>query len=166
MTLLKRFNTILGHIETYLLCLIVLLMISLALIKITLHHFFHTGFLWNDVMLQHFTLWVAFLGAALATSEGRHINIDILTRLLPTKISRIISIVIQVISLIVIGILIYASLEFVRFEQMSDATLFGKVPIWYAKLIIPAGFALTAIHYAIRIAIRILEVLEVGVKGA
>lgn len=157
MTLLKRINAFLGHIETFLLCLIILLMIAMALLKIILHHLFHTGILWNEVMLQHFTLWLAFLGAAMATGEGRHISIDVLTRLLPKRFLHPIAIIIQFISLIVVIILAYVSLEFVRFERMSGTMLIGSIPIWYAKLIIPVGFLLIAVHYAIRIAMRIIE---------
>lgn len=36
---------------------------------------------WVDPLLQKGTMWLAFLGASLATREGRHIAIDILPRL-------------------------------------------------------------------------------------
>ncbi len=40
---------------------------------------------WVDPFLQKGTLWLAFLGASLATREERHIGIDLLPRLLPHK---------------------------------------------------------------------------------
>ncbi len=40
---------------------------------------------WVDPFLQKGTLWLAFLGASLATREGRHIGIDVLPRLAPKK---------------------------------------------------------------------------------
>ncbi len=40
---------------------------------------------WVDPLLQKGTLWLAFLGASLATSEERHIAIDVLSRLAPRK---------------------------------------------------------------------------------
>lgn len=43
----------------------------------------HLG--WVDPLLQKGTLWLAFLGASLATREGRHIAVDILPRLAPRK---------------------------------------------------------------------------------
>jgi len=150
-----RINTLLGHIETAFLCLIILLMIGMALLKIVLRYFFHTGILWNDVMLQHFTLWLAFLGAALATSDKRHISIDVLTQLLPPRLVQLTAIIIQVISLVVICILAHASLEFLRHEQMGSATLVGSIPMWWAKIIIPLGFILIALHFAIHIVIDI-----------
>lgn len=41
---------------------------------------------WVDPLLQKGTLWLAFLGASLATREGRHIAIDIIPRLSPYKV--------------------------------------------------------------------------------
>jgi len=40
---------------------------------------------WIDPFLQKGTLWLAFLGASLATKEGRHIGVDLLPRLAPRK---------------------------------------------------------------------------------
>ena len=40
---------------------------------------------WVDPFLQKGTLWLAFLGASLATREGRHIGIDLFPRIAPKK---------------------------------------------------------------------------------
>lgn len=40
---------------------------------------------WVDPLLHKGTLWLAFLGASLATREGRHIAIDIVPRIAPRK---------------------------------------------------------------------------------
>ncbi len=41
---------------------------------------------WADSLLQKATLWLAFLGASLATHEGRHIGIDVLPRVAPPRL--------------------------------------------------------------------------------
>ena len=40
---------------------------------------------WADSLLRKCTLWLAFLGASLATHAQKHINIDMLLRLAPAK---------------------------------------------------------------------------------
>jgi TRAP-type C4-dicarboxylate transport system permease small subunit len=40
---------------------------------------------WADSLLRKGTLWLAFLGASLATHKHKHIGIDILVRFAPTK---------------------------------------------------------------------------------
>ncbi len=40
---------------------------------------------WVDTFLQAGTLWLAFLGASLATNTGKHLGIDVLPRLIPVR---------------------------------------------------------------------------------
>ena len=44
-----------------------------------------TNMEWADSLLRKGTLWLAFLGASLATHTHKHINIDILLRLAPAR---------------------------------------------------------------------------------
>lgn len=45
---------------------------------------------WADVFLQKCTLWVAFLGASLATHKDKHIGIDLLPRLAAPRVGAIV----------------------------------------------------------------------------
>jgi TRAP-type C4-dicarboxylate transport system permease small subunit len=48
---------------------------------------------WADVFLQKGTLWIAFLGASLATQKDKHIAIDLLPRLASPKVSAVLRVV-------------------------------------------------------------------------
>ena len=154
---LQRINTLLGKIETGLLCLIVAMMIGLAVLEIVLRYGFKMSSLWKHIMLQNLTLWLCFLGAALASAERRHISIDVLSRILPKNALRYSSYIIDVLSLIVVSILAYFGFGFLIEEQKSPATLIGSVPLWWAKTIIPIGFVLIGIHLVLQICIRLTE---------
>ncbi len=97
-------------------------------------------------MLQHLTLWLCFLGAARAACEKRHISIDILSRLMPARITRWSTLIVESLSLIVVGILAYYGFVFLADERLSPAVLIGSIPLWWAKTIIPFGFVLIGIH--------------------
>ncbi len=45
-------------------------------------------FSWADPVLQKGTLWVAFLGASLATHGDKHIAIDVVHRIVPPRVKR------------------------------------------------------------------------------
>src|SRR6478609_796942 len=51
---------------------------------------------WADTYLQKGTLWLAFLGASLATHEEKHIGIDALTKLFSERGAHIARIVVSV----------------------------------------------------------------------
>ncbi len=153
-TFLQNTNTFLGKVETGALCLIVAMMLGLAILKIVMRYVFSASLLWSDTMLQHLTLWLCFFGAALATCERRHISIDVLSRILPEKITRWTNLVVDCIALIVVGILAYYGFLFLQDEQSSEAVLIGSVPLWWAKTIIPYGFVLIGIHVVLQIGIH------------
>ncbi len=155
--MLKKINASLGKIETGLLCLIVAMMIGLAILKILLRYVFHTSLLWSDVMLQHLTLWLCFLGAALATCERRHISIDVLSRVLPKNITRWSTLIVDSLSLLVVAILAYYGFEFLGDEQQSPAVLIGNIPLWWAKAIIPLGFVLIGVHLILQIGLWVSD---------
>ena len=152
---LQNINTFLGKIETGLLCLIVAMMLGLAILKIVMRYVFNTSLLWSDGMLQHLTLWLCFLGAALATCERRHISIDVLSRILSEKITRWSNLIVDCLALIVVGILAHYGFIFLQDEQLSEAVLIGSVPLWWAKAIIPYGFVLIGIHLVLQIGIHL-----------
>ena len=154
---LQRINTFLGKIETGFLCVIVAMMIGLAVLEIVLRYGFKTSLFWKHLMFQNLTLWMCFLGAALAASERRHISIDALSKILPTNVTRFSTYIIDVLSLIVVSILAYFGFGFLIEEQKSPATLIGSIPLWWAKTIIPIGFVLIGIHIILQICIQLTE---------
>ena len=152
----QQFNLFLGKIENGLLCLIIAMMIGLAVLEIVLRYGFKTSFLWKHLLLQNLTLWMCFLGAALASAERRHISIDALNRILPSNVTRYTGYIIDVLSLIIVGILAYYGFDFVLEEQNSPATI-GIIPMWWAKTIIPFGFVLIGIHLILQIFIKLTD---------
>ena len=154
---LQNTNTFLGKIETGALCLIVAMLLGLAILKIVMRYVFSASLLWSDMMLQHLTLWLCFFGAALATCERRHISIDVLNRILPGRITRWTNLVIDCIALVVVGILAYYGFLFIEDEKSSEAILIGRVPLWWAKTIIPYGFVLIGIHVVLQIGIHLTD---------
>ena len=150
---LQSVNTFLGKVETGALCLIVAMMLGLAILKIIMRYIFSASLLWSDMMLQHLTLWLCFFGAALATCERRHISIDVLSRILPEKVTRWTNLAVDWVALVVIGILAYYGFLFIEDEKSSEALLIGSVPLWWAKTIIPYGFVLIGVHVVLQIGI-------------
>lgn len=156
-SILQNTNAFLGKVETGFLCLIIAMMIGLAILKIVMRYVFSASLLWSDMMLQHLTLWLCFFGAALATCERRHISIDVLSRILPGKITRWTNLVIDATALVVVAILAYYGFLFLGDEQTSEAVLIGSVPLWWAKTIIPYGFVLIGIHIVLQIGITLTQ---------
>lgn len=131
-------------------------MILLATTQIILRNFFHTGLEGAEVILRHMVLWLGFLGATIATREGKHINIDIASRLLPRRLGYINYMIINFIASAVTGFLAVAAFRFLAMELDTgeiihfgfDGSIFYfSFPVWYLQMIIPIGFTVMVFRF-------------------
>ena len=145
----NRLDRFIGQIEKTLLSVMLAVMILLAFLQIVLRNFFDTGLPWGDSFVRYLVLWVGFIGAALATREGSHINIDVLSQWLPGISKTINRLVIDLFSCLICAILAYASFVFVRNEHLMGDTVFFGTPVWLLQLVLPVTFTLMALRYAL-----------------
>jgi len=125
-------------------------MMVLAVIQIVLRNAAHTGLLWIDPALRYLTLWIGFAGAAFATAEGRHIQIDALARASPPAVRlaarRLVSLVASGVTLI----LAETAYRHVVDERAFGAVAFLGIPSWVAVSILPVAFALMSYRFLYR----------------
>jgi TRAP-type C4-dicarboxylate transport system permease small subunit len=159
-TVLHRIDSALALLENSLIILTLGLMVILAFLQVLLRNFFETGLLWGDIFLRHLVLWVGFAGASLATRQEKHINIDILTRVIPARLIPQVKIVIDIIAAVICFVLARASYIFLTFEIEAGTTLFEDIPSWYFQIILPLGFAMMGFRYFL----KIVEQISVLVK--
>jgi C4-dicarboxylate transporter DctQ subunit len=162
MKILRKIDSIISRIEGAILIVLLLAMLVMAFGQVVLRNIFSGGIVWGDILLRHLVLWIGFLGAALATSGERHLNIDVLTRYLPARVKGAVSMIADLFAAVVCYFLFYASLTFINFETASNHMIYGQVPSVYAEIIIPAGYALLAFHFLIRAFIDAGKVIRKG----
>lgn len=125
-------------------------MVMLAFAQVVLRNFFGTGIGWADTVVRHLVLWSGFFGAALATSEERHISIDALTKFLSVRTRHVVLIFTSVFAAVVCYYLASAAWEYVREEQLHGGELVLSIPTWVALLIIPVGYLLLVLHFLLK----------------
>ncbi|MGQ9645321.1 MAG: TRAP transporter small permease [Thermodesulfobacteriota bacterium] len=157
----NRLDAVIDRIEQFLLVLLSSLLILTAFLQIVLRNLFDTGLSWGDPLVRNLVLWVGFIGAALATREGKHINLEVVSRWVPPRGKRFIQTLTALFSSVVCALLTYASLKFVRNEaQMADPT-FLRIPSWIPELILPVIFGLMALRFGF----HALNNLSMGLRG-
>lgn len=154
MKLLQRIDSILNKVEGGLLITFLTLMMVLAFLQVVLRNAFSEGILWGDILTRHLVLWIGFLGAALATSNERHISIDAFTRFLSARARSMVKVVTNVFAAVICYFLLRASQTFVANEILDGRVVYGQIPSWYAQIIIPVGFGLLLIHFVLRAVIN------------
>jgi TRAP-type C4-dicarboxylate transport system permease small subunit len=146
----EKADEAIAKVEQTLIITFLSLMIFVAFLQIVLRNVFSTGLDWGDSFLRNLVLWIGFIGATLATKEGKHINIDIISRWLPSLGRNIVRLITHLFSFSVCCLLTYAALKFIRNEvQMGNRTLLN-IPAWIPEMILPMTFGLMTFRFGLR----------------
>jgi TRAP-type C4-dicarboxylate transport system permease small subunit len=94
-----------------------------------------------------------FAGAALATSQRRHISMDLLTKVVSLRGRAILSILTSALGACISTFLAIAGVMWVRtnMEFGDPISLALKIPDWYLQAVVPTGFALCTIHFVLNL---------------
>ena len=104
---------------------------------------------WADPLTRLLILWIAVFGAVAASRDAQHITIDALSRFLPRGAQRVAAAVVALFASAVCVVLAYEAARFVGVEYAMSTAGLGAVPAWVLALVLPIGFALIALRYAI-----------------
>jgi len=178
--LLTRLDRFLVKFEEVLLALLLVSLIVLAALQVLLRNIWSTSIDWADVTLQNATVLIGLIGAAVATSEGRHLNIDLVGRALKGRKRLALNVLIGVFGVITCALLTRGGWQTFRAnyepwlanvpEGWSAMRLLqqelgeGSFPQWLSQLMLPMGFGLIGVHFFLRLA-RDLTLLASGEEG-
>jgi tripartite ATP-independent transporter DctM subunit len=96
-------------------------------------------------MVEHLTLWVALLGAALAARAQRLLALSTAT-FLPSWLKGSAGVISGFLGAAIGSALFWASIELVRVERDAVSEVALGIPVWVAMLVLPLGFALIALR--------------------
>jgi TRAP-type C4-dicarboxylate transport system permease small subunit len=146
----ERTDEIIDHAEQALLVLLLSLMILIAFLQILLRNLFSTGLTWGDPLVRNLVLWVGFIGAAIATKEGKHITIDLALRWKPSLAKTFIELIAHLFSFLICGLLTYGAIKFLKNEFERGSMAFLGIPSWIPEIILPVTFGLMTFRFGLR----------------
>ncbi|MDY0269417.1 TRAP transporter small permease [Trichloromonas sp.] len=148
-------NRLLTGLENLVLCALLLVMVALAVWQIVARNLFGGGFLWADEFLKLLLLWLGLAGAVVASGEGKHIKIDVLSRFLPERFAAPAELVTALFTAAVCALCAWHAGRFVLMERESESILLGNPPAWIFEAAIPLAFGLIAWRYLVVAARRL-----------
>src|SRR5580704_3495908 len=99
----------------------------------------------SSVFVQHFTLWVAFLGAALAAGSDRLLALSANT-FLPEKYAAPVRVLGSGLTAAIAAGLCWASWEFVVSQREGGGIVALGIAKWVVQLVMPYGFLMIGIR--------------------
>ncbi len=148
MKVLQAIEKFLSSIVNVSMVLLFTVMLSLAVIQVFLRYFFNGSLLWGDVAARHLVIWVGFLGAAMATRENKHFQIEILNRFIKPGMQRWLQAFSNLFASGVCYFLGQASTTFVISD--AETKTFLDIPAPYVEIIIPISFYIMMVQFALR----------------
>jgi tripartite ATP-independent transporter DctM subunit len=138
----KRERSNIAHVLEDSFCIVVLAAMSvLPLVHVVSREWLGSGFAGSILIVQHMTMWISFLGAALAARSDRLLALST-SEFLPARYRGVCSIAVGVVSVAITSLLGVASLQLVAIDRsFGDIAAWG-VPIWVFTAVMPIAFAM------------------------
>jgi TRAP-type C4-dicarboxylate transport system permease small subunit len=158
MKILRRIDDGIARLEGWVVVTFLIGIVIVGTFQTLLRNVFDAGFEWADEALRWATLWVAFLGASLATHRRKHIALDVATRLFPRKIRRVVETFTGLGAALVAATLAWGSYRFVREIGSTEPPVFGeRVPRTPLEMIVPVTFAIMSLRFFLHVVFRIFD---------
>ncbi len=109
---------------------------------------------WTSGLTGILLLYVGFLGASMATHEGKHITVDAIRKSLKSHVYHLYNMVGDVVTLVFTGFLGLMAVRYlVHIREGAELHPASALPVWVA--VVPIGFAFTmmVIRFGLRIAV-------------
>ena len=171
MAILKSINIFLKSIEAWLVVVFLSLMVFFTFLNVILRALYtHFQFQWaNDVLGQMdwtepfvrlLVLWITFLGASLLTDDKKHIKIDLMPALLPSKWLPFRELLLSIVCVFISAIMIKSSIDYIRIEMEFGGYLFLALPTWIGQMILPVGFLMILFRFFLRGIEQVLKIVR------
>ena len=142
----SKYISINGKVEDTLAILIFLSMTLLPAIE-TLTRFFNFNSIpASQVIVQHLTLWIGFVGAILASKKNKLLALTRDSIFQKEKNIDLGKWIAKATTFLVLVSLALGSWQLVRVEMEYPMDIAPGIPRWFAQIIMPLGFGLMAIH--------------------
>lgn len=161
MRYLTAFSNGLARIEAIALAICLITMLSVAFFQVIMRNIYGIGYVWADILVRVLVLWVGLLGATVATHEGRHLTIEVVTKFLPAQVTRALRVFVNCFALTVCLFLTNAAVKYIKLQQATSTGqgLLG-MPEWVSEAIVPIAFILISFHFFVLIIIGIVDIIK------
>jgi TRAP-type C4-dicarboxylate transport system permease small subunit len=147
---LRMLGSFYERLEEVLLICLVVLMVSLGFLQILFRNLISIGIVWVDPLVRHLVLWIALLGASIATKENKHISIDILSGYLPPPLHRTVRGGVQLFSALICLLLVHPAIRFLQIDYQAGKTLALGIPMWVSQAIMPVMMLVLGIRFILQ----------------
>jgi TRAP-type C4-dicarboxylate transport system permease small subunit len=113
---------------------------------------FGTSFYAADELQTYSMVYMAFLGAAIATWRGLHLRMDVLLHRLPPPLKAVLGFMEVMLVIVLGGLVTYVAWRYVgQMYALGARSQTAQIPMWIPHIAVVAGFALMVLVSLIKL---------------
>ncbi len=149
MNIFRLLDKAMMKIEEFILSFAIILISIMIVGNVIAREIFHSGAFFFAYEVSKFAIIIAtFMGIGYAARKGRHISMSAFYDFAPFKVRKVMMIIINFITAIVMFMMAYYSYSYVMFEYNTGAiTTSLQLPRYLMAVFIPIGFFLAGIQF-------------------
>ena len=145
--LVLKMNHFFIHLEQMCIYFLFLGLISGSLLQIILRTFFDTGFTWLDPLLRASLIFITMIGACVAISQKKHIQMDFIKYLLPKRYTHYTYKTISALAASLCFFCAYLGYLFVKSEMEFMDPFVLNIKMYHIQSIFPVCFSIMGYHF-------------------
>ncbi|MFZ4451528.1 TRAP transporter small permease [Salibacterium aidingense] len=150
MNALRKGMQILYKTEETLIGLLIIIATAVLFSNVVLRYGFDANTSWAAELIRYLMIWITFIGMALCFRRGIHVGIDFLLNYLSKRMTKLLQLVVNVLSIVFLIFLGSYGLELVLFSVgTGQITPSLEIGMYWVYLIIPIGCALSILHICV-----------------
>ncbi len=104
--------------------------VGLTIAQVGFRYLLGQPLIWSEELAKLLLVWMVFLGAAAVAFDGRHLDVDVVFRLLPTPMRRIVRWLNLAVACAFLAAFAWTSLEIVEIESWASLGALGISAAW------------------------------------
>ncbi|HYD60866.1 MAG TPA: TRAP transporter small permease [Noviherbaspirillum sp.] len=122
-------------------CLMLVLSACLGMYQILTRFLFEQPAEWTEVLIRFFLIWMVFMGLPEAFRLGSMVSIDLLHRLAPRVLQRVLDVVVALASLALLAVIIWYGWDYAQRGKVQTMSGLESLSMFWAYLALPVGAA-------------------------
>ncbi len=156
MKFLKTINEIIKRLEKLIIAYGVIIISAILIVNVFTRQFLDYSWKAAEETSLFFVVAVTFLALSYAARTGKHIVMTAVLDIVPFKVKKVMMIVNSLLSVVLLLWIASLSWEYVMYVKlMGRFTPALEVPAWMTVIVMPIGFFLAAVQYAITFILNI-----------
>ena len=123
--------------------------VAVNIANVVARHLFHAPLIWAEEILTFIMIWSIFVGIILVSGNNEHLKMDLVAAAFPKRFTRIVSLVIEIVTFIICAVMVVASSQvLITLGSYDQRSIVAEIPMVIPHFAIMLGFcAIGILHF-------------------